>query len=379
LRYESIYLAFLAAGIPLIRLGAGQKRLRDPAVQSQCRSIEEIDYYLQSGQNLGVVSYSHKIEGPINPHRFAVLDIDRWVSGIDLSPFTWRVRRPGQAVRAHYWFRFAGEQPLKVAKYKRVFDLAPWNTVMPGSTHSDGSEYVLEFIENGQWVEWDGESFSILELPYINPWNYLPAIPPTATTKGTRQIANPTVWVTATGRAETRRKKARYYLQYAAAPSICHQGAHNALFLVVVNLRLYFKIEWPEALHLIRTYYDRRCIWDDGRAYPWSEIEIKHKWDDAGAPGKWPSLGAADGRALARARTQALDERVKSFLMAETEEGGTCIATDLRQAFEAWRGEGPVSSKAFGGAVRRVLGAGTSTSGGGRRYVGFHVRTTLPE
>lgn len=374
MRYGWIYHAFLSAGIPLIRLGPGQKRLRELAIHSRCGSVEEIGYHLESGRNIGVVSYSYKIEGTINPHRFAVLDIDRWIPGIDLSPFTWRTRRPGQTVRAHYWFLMSQDHPLKASRYEHVWDLCPWNTVMPGSTHFDGSEYVLELLVDDEWVEWDGEPFSVTDLPCINPLDFLPPVPTERINKAKIKIDVSTIWVSATGKDVTRKKKAVYYLRNAARPSICHHGAHNALFVVIANLRLYFRLDWSEAHSLIREHYDRRCTWEDGRRYPWTDVEIRHKWDEAGTPGIRPTLGVADPRAKAKTQKEALFISVRSFLRTSTMDGGSCTATDLRRAFERWQGGEGVSAKAFGAAVRAVLGVGTSTSGGGRRYAGFHLQ-----
>lgn len=373
-RYGWIYKAFQDAGIPLVRLGPMAKRLKSVLRECLCRSLPEIEYSLEDGQNIGVVAHSH-ILGAINPQRFAVLDVDRGHPGIDLSRFFWRVHRPDQQDRAHYWFRVAGAAPLKAVHDRRGWDLAPWLAVMPGSRHQDGSDYVLEVRIEDRWEEWDGEPFQIGDLPCILPDEILP--PAEQVDRQSWALTVPTeppVWVPATGTMATRRKMARYYASHAARQSVCHHRAHSALLVLVTNLRLYHGLSWADTLQVIRECYDLRCTTEDGCPYPWSDDEILHKWQEAGKPGMWPTLGASDRRAQAKVRADALVKSVRTFLSSETERGGFCTATDLRLAYIDWRGGENVSAKAFGDAVRRVVGVGTSTSGGGRRYAGFRLR-----
>jgi len=62
--------------------------------------------------------------------------------------------------------------PLEASYKGKDYDLCTWNTVMPGSVHASGTVYELEYLEDGEWVPWDGEAFSINLLPVVDPERY---------------------------------------------------------------------------------------------------------------------------------------------------------------------------------------------------------------
>lgn len=57
-----------------------------------------------------------------------------------------------------------------------AYDLMPWNTVLPGSIHPDGSLYELYLWRGGQWELWDGREPLDLQhrLPVVDPEPYRP-------------------------------------------------------------------------------------------------------------------------------------------------------------------------------------------------------------
>jgi hypothetical protein len=371
MRYGRIYKAFLDADVALLRLQPMSKHPVGKAWSSRVKSVFELELALERGENVGAVTHLAAFKGS-NPLRFCNLDVDRSSPLLTLTPYTVRVRRPGQDSRAQYWYRMGLDITMEYQRDARGWELATWNAVLPGSTHPDGSTYQLEVLDHGEWVEWDGEPFGLDDLPVLDPYAWIPPIqkPPPRMLHDIALGESPQ-WVAATGRLPTLVRKARHYLRCNAPPSISGMGGHSALFCVICNLRLYHRLDFRQALALIREEYDTRCIDAHGRPYPWSDKELTHKWENAGMPGMWPNLGVADRRARARVAANNLVEAVPAFLADATGAGGSCLPSHLLEAYWKWSGR-CVGPKAFGTAMR-VLGYRTTTAGGGRRYAGFHL------
>jgi hypothetical protein len=374
-KYAQIYSAFLDAGVPLIALGhRGKYCYNETAVLSRLMTLTLIEAAMDWAQlNLGAVT--HQVDMPdANPMRFADLDVDRWDPIIDLSPYSIRVRRQGQTTRAHYWFRLRDDVPMKAKKDRRGWEVVTWNTVLPGSTHPDGTSYLLETLVGSEWVEWDGEPFRIEDLPVLNPFDYLPEILPPQHRQGRVVAKHGVPWVKASGTYETRMDKARFYLKRRAWASISGRNGHTALLIVMCNLRLYHGLSQTDAFRLFREVYDSRCRYRSGHHCPWNDEALRHKWDQAGKPKAFPTLGINDPKAQAKAAAMTLRNQVRDYLADATENGGTSNPTELRTAFVAWRDGGDVTATAFGRAVHACTGIRATTSGGPRRYVGFHLR-----
>jgi hypothetical protein len=266
------------------------------------------------------------------------------------------------------------------------YDLCTWNTVMPGSIHETGTVYELEFLEDGEWVIWDGEAFSIEMLPTVDPEKYRSLEnhrlkqqaqnirqlnPTTATTMTTTKTP---VWVVATGSPATRVKMAKNYLRYYAWASISGMNGHDALLVVVINLRLYHCLERSTAISLVNEHFNPRCKDLQGNPCPWSGAEILHKWNEAGKSDAYPTLGVKDPKARAKVAAMMVQSEVAEFLSLYTSPGGTCDPMVLREAFISFRGGEDVNAIAFGRAVSKAPGIERTKSHGVRGYKGFHLR-----
>ena len=382
-RYDRIYQAFQEAGVPLAGLQEGTKRIcHNTAPQSILRDLQQLEAAMDSGLNVGAITHQEDMLG-INPLGFWDLDIDGPAHGLDLSPFTWRVRREGELVKAHYLARLPDPTvPLTASLKGKDYDLCTWNTVLPGSVHKSGTVYELEFLEGGNWVQWDGEAFSINLLPVVDPEQYRAEM-------NQRQVKRPgnvhklqtkpkkakkqVVWVTATGTLATRTKMARRYLLYYSWKSISGMNGHDTLLVVVTNLRLFHRLDQSLALDMVKQHYNPRCQDLQGNPCPWSDAEITHKWNEAGKPGAYPTLGAKHPRARAKEARLILEGEVEAFLGQFTQDGGTTNPTTLRLAFIASRGGEDVNATAFGRAVSKVSGIQTTTPNGKRVYQGFSL------
>lgn len=385
-RYDRIYYAFMSAGIPLMGLIGGTKRpWHDSAPQSLLRDLNQVEAAMDAGLNVGAVTHQEELRD-INPLGFWDLDIDGPEHGLDLSPFIYRVRRSRQSVKAHYLARLPDPTVSLAASYKgKDYDICTWNTVMPGSIHEDSSVYELEYLEDGIWVPWDGESFRVDMLPVIDPEQYRSLENQrkesrscnvqrlrTTGSHGNASMAV-SVWVRATGTYTTRIKMAKHYLRRYAWKSISGMNGHDTLLVVMVNLRLFYRLEDSLALAMVKEYFNSRCVDLHGDPCPWSDAEILHKWNQAGKPGMYPTLGVKNPKAKRKRAMLTLQGEVEEFLGRFTQEGGSSNPTMLRQAFIAFKGGEDVNPTAFGRAVSKVMGIHTTTPNGKRLYYGFQL------
>ena len=382
-RHDRIYQAFFSAGVPLAGLKEGTKQVCHlTAQQSLLKDLYQVEAAMEAGLNLGAVTHQKEMPG-INPLGFWDLDIDGPDHGLDLSPFTYRVRRRGESIKAHYLGRLPDPALPLVASYKgKDYDLCTWNTVLPGSIHKDGSVYELEFLEDGLWRQWDGEAFTLEMLPQVDPELYRTQGSEEGNAEvqrivGARSAARKPkrvpVWVSATGTLATRTKMARAYLRYYAWKSISGKNGHDALLVAVSNLRLFFKLEEGFAIDLLKEHFNPRCVDLQGNPSPWSDAEIRHKWNEAGKPAAYPPLGATNPKAKQKESSIILAGEVTEFLALFTSEGGFSIPTQLREAFIAFRGGENVNETAFGRAVSKVTGIQTTKPNGVRLYRGFQM------
>jgi len=382
-RYNRIYQAFLEAGVPLAGLLEGTKQIfHNTAAESLLLDLYCLEAAMDAGANVGAITHQKDLPGT-NPLGFWDLDIDGPDHGLDLSPFTWRVRREGEMVRAHYFARLPNTTVPLEASYKgKDYDLCTWNTVMPGSVHESGTVYELEYLEDGVWVQWDGEVFSIDMLPVVDPEQYRSQVNQrvnkrpsnvnllqTKPKKAKKQV----VWVASTGSQVTRTKMARNYLRFYAWRSISGKNGHDALLVVVTNLRLFHRLEQSVALEMVKEHFNPRCIDLLGNPCPWSDVEITHKWNEAGKPGVYPTLGEKHPRARAKEARLMLEGEVEEFLGQFTQDGGMTNPTTLRLAFISSRGGEDVNETAFGRAVSKAAGIQTTTPNGKRMYKGFSL------
>ncbi|MDR3572294.1 MAG: hypothetical protein P4L50_00395 [Anaerolineaceae bacterium] len=384
-RYGRVYEAFLKDGVPLMALLEKDKDLAHfTAPQSLLTTLYQLEAAQDAGLNIGAATHQKDLPG-INPYGFWDLDIDGPDHGLDLSPFTFRVRRAGETVKAHYLARLPDPSVHMEASYKGLdYDLCTWNTVMPGSLHESGSVYELEYLEDGEWVQWDGEPFSIEMLPMVDPEVYRALENQrkprqkrkVQSLKASRDTSQSKVWKAATGRYETRTKMARNYLQYYAWRSISKLNGHDALLVVVTNLRLFHQLEMPLAVSMVKEHFNPRCIDLQGAPYPWTDAEIKHKWDEAGKPAAYPTLGVSNPKARRKVAKLALEEEVAAFLASCTIPGKSVNATALREAFIAFRGGEFIDGTPFGIAISTVTGIRTTKSFGKKVRQGFHLRGT---
>jgi hypothetical protein len=150
-------------------------------------------------------------------------------------------------------------------------------------------------------------------------------------------------------------------------------SGHNSLLVVVTNLRLFHRLEYPLALKMLKEHFNPRCHDLQGNPCPWSDAEIAHKWKEAGKPGAYPTLGVKHPRARAREVRLMLEGEVKEFLGLFTQPGGSANPTALRMAFIASRDGEDVNETAFGRAVSKVTGIQTTSPNGKRAFKGFHL------
>lgn len=382
-RYDRIYGEFISGGVPLAGLFPGTKQIfHETAKESLLLHLHDVEAAMDTGANVGAITHQQDLPG-INPLGFWDLDIDGPDHGQDLSPFTYRVRRQGEIDLAHYWARLPDTSTsIETSLKGKDYDLCTWNTVMPGSIHESGTVYELEYLEDGEWVPWDGEAFTLDMLPVVNPELYRSEenqriarhqhkITPLRSKRKTEEAAH--IWVSATGSKETRIKMARNYLSYYAWRSISGRNGHNALLVAMTNLRLFHRLEKPLALKLIKDHFNPRCVDIKGNPCPWSDREIAHKWDEAGKQQAFPTLGVNNPKARAKQMRIILEGEVKEFLAQFTQNGGRTNPTALRLAFIAQRGGENVSPAAFGRAVFKATGIRTSTPNGERAYQGFSL------
>ena len=387
-RFDRIYQAFLDAGVPLAGLAEGTKNpCHRTAPRSLLRDLYQIEAAMDARLNIGAFTHLKDLPG-INPHGFWDLDIDGPDHGQDLSQFTYRVRRTGETVKAHYLARLPDPTVPLVTSYKgKDYDLCTWNTVMPGSIHKTGTLYELEFLEDGEWRPWDGEPFSVAMLPVVDPEAYRvqPSQPVTMPAHAAqivqklqspnrnKRLVKPAAWAHASGRSETRTKMARHYLCYYAWRSISGKNGHDALLVVVTNLRLFFRLDQSLALGMVKEHFNPRCQDLRGNPCPWSEAEIARKWNEAGKPDAYPTLGVASEKGRRKAARIVIEGEVAAFLAEFTQEGGKASPSMLRDAFIVARGGEDVSTTAFGRAVSKATGIQTSSPNGPRMYQGFHL------
>lgn len=382
-RYDRIYKAFQDAGVPLAGLQAGTKKpFHKSAPQSVLRDLHQLEAAMDAGLNVGAITHQENLPG-INPLGFWDLDIDGPDHGLDLTPFTWRVRREGEMVKAHYLARLPDPTvPLAASLKGKDYDLATWNTVLPGSVHKTGTVYELEFLEGGEWVLWDGEYFSIDMLPSVDPELYRSQVnqrheqhPTNVHPLQTKQKApkQPPVWVEASGALPSRIKMARTYLRTHSWKSISGMNGHSALLVVMTNLRLFHGLDQSLALAMVKEHFNPRCVDKQGNPSPWSDAELLHKWKQAGRSGAYPTLGVKHPRALAKVASLKLESEVAEFLGHVTQPGGRSNPTLLRLAFIAYRGGEFVDETPFGLAVSSVTGIHTTRPGGIRCYQGFQL------
>lgn len=194
---------------------------------------------------------------------------------------------------------------------------------------------------------------------------------PSAPAKGKKLV-----WVTATGSWKTRVKKARFYLQNAAwVPQDAAQQSYS-LFIVVCNLRRYFRLQGPFTTTLIQEHYTPRLVSKVPGFRPWLDKEILEKYRLAGKRGVYPTLGVSDPRAKKKVEKQALHKAVRSFLKKHVKPGGSCTPQELLAAFKAIHGGVTVNPNAFGRAVVAFTGIKSTTPFGKRTYRGIHLSET---
>ena len=124
-RYDRIYRAFLEGGVPLAGLLEGTKQLfHNSAPESLLLELRYLEAAMDTGANVGAITHQKDLPG-INPLGFWDLDTDGPDHGLDLCPFTYRVRRQGETVRAHYWARLPDPAVPLEASYKgKDYDLS---------------------------------------------------------------------------------------------------------------------------------------------------------------------------------------------------------------------------------------------------------------
>lgn len=344
-RYDRIYQAFLMGGVPLAGLLEGTKQIfHNTASESLLLDLYYLEAAMDAGANVGAITHQKELPG-INPQGFWDLDIDGPDHGLDLSLFTYRVRRQGETDRAHYWARLPDPTVPLEASYKgKDYDLCTWNTVMPGSTHENGTVYELEHLEDGVWVPWDGEAFTLDLLPMVDPEQYRAQENQRVSRRSAKvqtlrrkpkKAQKEVVWVAATGSEKTRIKMARNYLCNHARESVSGRNGHDTLFVAMTNLRLFHRLEKALVLKMIQEHFNPRCVDLQGNPCPWSEAEIVHKWEQAGKPGTYPTLGVNNAKARAKEARIMLEGEVciplevKPFSVGEAALRGRVRQIDL--------------------------------------------------
>jgi hypothetical protein len=393
IRYAPFYRFLFDLDVPIEVVTSRTKRIVfGTALKSRLMTLHHVEAALDwAGQSLGGVTHQSDMPG-INPHGVANLDIDHEGLGFDLSPFKLMIRRTGESTRAQYLFRVPEPASQLNGSQHGTHDVCTWLFLLPGSIHKTGSLYELWIKEDGEWQPWDGQELSLEMLPVIDPdqFRVTPSLPALevlgieASKKPRQMIAirrsrrtrqAPSVFVTATVSFETRIVKAKYYLRYQAWRSVSGIRGHSSLLVAASNLRLYFCLPKHICLSLIKEHFNPRCLDSDGKPAPWSDKEIEHKYEQAGKPGMYPTLGEADIKAVCKVRANDLRAEVQKFLMEYTVEGGACNPTMLRDAFLVWRGGVDVTQTAFGLAVSKATGIKSSHHLGHRVYRGFQLST----
>lgn len=200
--------------------------------------------------------------------------------------------------------------------------------------------------------------------------------PKSAISPDTHTPGKTPVWVSATGTWRTRVKKARYYLCQAAWVPASAEGQSKALFIVVCNLRRYFRLQGPFTAILIQEHYMPKLASRVAEFQPWTVADILEKYRLAGKRGMYPTLGVSDPRAKKKAEKIALHKEVRAFIKRHVVPGGSCTPQELLTTFIAYRGGTIVNSNAFGRAVVAITGVKSVTPFGKRTYRGFQLSET---
>lgn len=181
------------------------------------------------------------------------------------------------------------------------------------------------------------------------------------------------VWVPASGRMETRIKKARFYLRKRAwVPGAPREG-DKAYLVVLCNLRRYHELTAGVALKLVREHYNPRCVAADGTHWGWDDFSILKKFRQAGGRGMYPTLGVADPKAKRRAARLDLERQVRQFFRKCIAAGGCCAPSEVREAFRMFRRGEPINERSFGKAFTAVTGFRPFRPFGRKLYRGFHL------
>jgi len=342
-----------------------------------------------AGRNLGGVT--HQAEMPdANPFGIANLDIDSEGLDFDLTPFHLMIRRRGVTNRAQYLFRVMDPASQLVFSPHGTHDVCTWQFVLPGSVHETGSLYELWIKEEGEWVLWEGQTLDLSLLPVLDPDQYrvTPDLPAQMDSKANAAMAprrlkvvrrsrrtrdTPTVLVKASGSLKSRIAMAKFYLKRIAWRSVSGFRGHNALLVAAANVRLFHDLPKEIGIRLLKDHFNPKCIDRAGNPAPWSDKEIEHKWNQAGKPGMYSTLGASAPKAVAKVRAVSLQVEVEKFLAAFTVPGGRCNPTLLLDAFLVWRCGEEVNATAFGRAVTKATGIPSSSPGGPRMRIGFSL------
>lgn len=317
--YKPLYKELCDLGAPPQVLKAGEKK---PAFGSVAASLvrdeEHACEMLRKGYNLGRVAYLAALPGH-NPHGIEVIDLDSDDHGLDLAPFTGLMtRRTGESARHHLWFLRPNPHLPRTGSRKGsklnpdgAYEVMPWNSVLPGSIHPNGSIYELYVWKNGLWTLWDGqEPLTLLDrLPLIDPDPYRPVkagkiIDFTSNPKKNEKF------FTNSDCLEDRKRSARQYIRGLIGRGFVSRsgyGGRSTLAKVASHLMAFHCLPIETALeYLTEPLYDigrkRNSIrvkasvdgdgcavtpiwnhksWNDlcvngktGEAYPWSKTEL---------------------------------------------------------------------------------------------------------
>jgi len=311
-RYKPLYEELCRLGAPPIVLGRLDKKPAFGSVpQSLVGNASEACEALRNGYNLGRVAYLESLRSH-NPYGIEVLDLDSSDHGLDLTPFTGLMtRRAGERDRCHLWFRRPSPHlPRKGARKGSkalpdgAYDLMPWNSVLPGSVHPNGSTYELYVWRDGGWVIWDSrEPLNLLErLPLVDPEHYRPQ-----RTGGMFDLVsgqlNEHPFLTHPGKLSDREYAARFYVRgllRSGVVSHAGKGGRATLAKVASHLMGYLQLPLETAFrYLTQPLYDwgwgrgRECgietCPDDQRARRWNQKSWNACCTDSktGAPAPW--------------------------------------------------------------------------------------------
>lgn len=136
-----------------------------------------------------------------------------------------------------------------------AYDLMPWNTVLPGSIHSNGSLYELYVWRKGLWVLWDGqEPLDLLDrLPIVDPEPYRPGRQVTHLDLGSTQ-ADDRLFLTHPGTLADREYAARNYVRGLIRMGIVSRsskGGRSTLAKVASHLMAYLCLPLETALRYL--------------------------------------------------------------------------------------------------------------------------------